>query len=139
MKIRHISISPDFAMSLVTSKKTLTRRPMKPQPMDLCDGKIVFGCEGFESSIYAEDYPCPFGESGDLLIFYFEGNSNSFFEAKHMGRRMERLLDIPDDDLKKEGFDAREEFIAFWDAVYGETEFSSNFNPWVWRIQFCKN
>ena len=114
---------------------------MKPQPIHVDNERILFGHggEGLESSFWLEDYPCPFGEPGDMLIFYFEGNPNGFFEAKEINRRIERLLDIHEEDLKKQGFKSHQEFMNFWDLIYGETDFSSHFNPYVWRIQFCKN
>lgn len=141
MKIRHIPTHPDLAMPLALGRKVLTRRPLKPQPINVDDERILFGHggEGFESCLWREDYPCPFGNPGDMIIFYFEGNPNGFFEAKQIGHRIERLLDITEEDVKKEGMETLEEFLIFWDQLYGDTEFSSHFNPYVWRIQFCKN
>lgn len=141
MNVRHVPIHADLAMPLALGKKTVTRRPMKPQPIHADGDSVIFGHggEGNEIRFWFEDYPCPFGSRGDLLVFYFDGNPNGFVEAKHMGMIVERLMEITDEDAKKEGFDNRANFIEFWDKIYGDGEFSSHFNPWVWRIQFCKN
>lgn len=138
MKIRHIPIHPDLAMLLTTGSKNITRRPLKPQPTFVDDMRLQFGeGEGHETSVWVEDYPCQFGEPGDLAIFYFEGNGQSFQEAKVLEKTIERLLDATEDEARKEGFETLAEMIDFWDKIYGETEFSSHFNPWVWRIRFC--
>ncbi len=47
--------------------------------------------------------------------------------------RMERLLDITEEDAQAEGFGSREAFLkAFW-AIYG---LDDGANPWVWVIGF---
>lgn len=142
MRIKHVPIHPDLAMPLALGAKTVTRRPMKPQPLFADEERILFGDggEGMEMSVWRQDYPCPLGSVGDLLIFYFEGNSNGFHEAKMIcPATTERLLDITDEEAKKEGFEDRAGFLDFWDKLYGETEFSTHLNPWVWRVRFCKN
>lgn len=137
MKIHHAALHPDLAMSVKDGHKTLTMRPLKPQPI-LENGLLKFGANGDLLAVNPEDYPCPFGSPGDLLVFYFEGNSSPFYFGKITDVSIQRLLETDEQQAKLEGMDSRASFLLFWDAIYGETEFASHFNPLVWAIRYCK-
>jgi AraC-like DNA-binding protein len=47
--------------------------------------------------------------------------------------RVERVMDISDDDARAEGFESREAFLAAYRAMY---KLSPEANPWVWVVEF---
>ncbi|MCG3177020.1 MAG: hypothetical protein MOGMAGMI_01984 [Candidatus Omnitrophica bacterium] len=141
MRVNLLPIHPDLAMLLRQGDKTLTMRPVKPQPshFDPAGGTLCFGSgEGAEITVYTDDFPCPHGRPGDLLVFYFEGNNAPFYTGKITAVSLQRLLDVRDEQVKLEGMESRAALLAFWDLLYGETEFASHFNPLVWAIRYCK-
>ena len=58
--------------------------------------------------------------------------------------KVERLNDISNDDVSKEGFNEDvyfcpiEGFSEIWDNIYAKRGLEWNFNPWVWVITFEK-
>jgi len=51
--------------------------------------------------------------------------------------RIERLCDISEADAKAEGFDSRQEFLAYVKEINKKTfKDNPNHNPWVWVIEF---
>jgi len=47
-----------------------------------------------------------------------------------------RIQDISNEDVIKEGFDSKENFIEQWDKAYHKRGFGWKQNPWVWIIEF---
>ncbi|MCG3177357.1 MAG: hypothetical protein MOGMAGMI_02331 [Candidatus Omnitrophica bacterium] len=140
MKIHHAPIHPDLAMPVRDGHKTLTMRPLKPQPSDFdpAGGILTYGHDDAEMKVYVDDYPCPFGRPGDLLVLHFDGNNTPFYTGKITAVSLQRLQDASGEQVKLEGMDDRASFLAFWDRLYGESEFASHFNPVVWAIRYCK-
>jgi hypothetical protein len=139
MRIIHVPFLPDFIFPILENKKKITRRPLKMQPANFDPTSDVLHFDEGETAmrIYLQDYPCPFGEPGDLILFCVEGNPTPFHQAKVLERWIERLGNIPDDQIRLEGALSREGFFETWDAIYGETQDAAHFNPWVWAVRWA--
>lgn len=132
MRVVHLEFIPDFIGPIISGKKRETRRPMKVQPLKFLYPKLEFE-DG--TSIYRADYPCPYGEPGDLLIFVPEASPIAFHSGKVVDTVIERLFDFSDaNDISQSGFYNEDALIKQWDEIYGETIFASQFNPYIWRI-----
>lgn len=53
-----------------------------------------------------------------------------------LGIRQERLQDISEEDLYREGAFQYNRFAFLWNETYQGTEFSWSFNPLVWVVNF---
>jgi hypothetical protein len=51
-----------------------------------------------------------------------------------LGVRVERLHEITDEDVRREGVADHAAFIAKWQEIYGAESWDAN--PWVWIIEF---
>jgi len=138
MRIIHVPFLPDFIHPIIEGKKKITRRPLKMQPRDYDKTTGVLTFDEGESSmkIYPEDYPCPFGEPGDVILFVAEGNPTPFHQAKVIDRWIERLDAMPEDQVKAEGALSLAGFFETWDMIYGETPDAVHFNPYCWCVRW---
>lgn len=111
---------------------------MKFQPTEYSEnaGALVFNDAEESYKIYLEDYPCPYGEPGDAILFCAEGNPTPFHQAKVCERSVCRLDELTDDHIRLEGALSRAEFLNVWDKIYGETQDAAQFNPWGWLIRW---
>jgi len=48
--------------------------------------------------------------------------------------KVERVQDIPDGDVQKEGVD--EGWIHLWDSINAKRGFGWDVNPWIWVVEF---
>lgn len=139
MNVHLVSLHPDFARSVLRGDKTQTIRPLKPQPSEVSEDFLIYGhMEGSEIRIWRSDFPCPYGSAGDLLVYHFEGNSAPFYTGKIVSCDIARLHSLSDEQIQQDGFSSREEFIEFWESIYGQTEYAYHFDPAVWVIRYCK-
>jgi hypothetical protein len=161
-KERPILMSGPLVREILAGRKTMTRRPVKPQPGDHPND------DGYLSALLAR---CPYGHPGDRLWvkerIERESPSSDFsryvadgaptvadawpwlrpsLPSIHMPRGLsrlkldivavgiERLASIVDCDAKKEGVADRAAFIVKWQEIYGDESWDAN--PWVWVIEF---
>lgn len=123
-----------FRDAMLLGRKTVTRRPLKPQP------KSVFRNSPVNTYLFdGEAESCAYGDRGDTFTAFgvdFEILAVSV-ERLHDYSRNDPLLEGFDDD---EGQNARrfawEKFVEAWDAIYSAKGFGWDTNPWVWRIEF---
>jgi hypothetical protein len=140
-----ILFNDEMVREILAGHKTMTRRAIKPQPVQPSDGSYFDAYNGGPQwNWWASDnrqhleqiINCPYGKTGDLLSV--EGVNGSL---EITGVRVERLQDISEDDSMAEGIpfegdqpSPRDNFSALWESIIGSG--SWNANPWVWVIEF---
>jgi hypothetical protein len=91
--------------------------------------------------VKATEEPCPFGETGDLLLLATE---SAPLPLRVRATRRERLAEISNADLFAEGDIAaspdaprrRVAFAVWWDEVHRRPEAKWAENPEVWVVEF---
>jgi len=145
-----------MARAIHENRKTMTRRVIKPQPLDI------------HGSAFMKTTKCPYGQPGDRLWVretFAESRSGVIYRAApmfddceegdvswkwkpsiHMPRwasritleitavRVERLQDISEEDAKREGFPDVVHFYELWTILNGKESWRAN--PWVWVVEF---
>lgn len=152
---RVLDFTPRMYSAIIEGKKTVTRRPMKPQPVGPLDGgfwvpsreyyKFSWRADGDNSKEMQEiiiegykkynyfNYP-PVGKNMDF------SDPNSCIEYfKIMGYGVEFLQDIDDEAAQKEGVKNVKEFKQIWQAIYGNTICDWSKNPLVLVVEFQTN
>lgn len=128
MSINQMSFRKDFHDKIINGKKTQTRRPVDPQLKE-----------------YDVIPPCPYGGVGHKLQVR---DTDILLEITDI--RIERLFDISDGDVDREGVScdeadclnancAIEKFISIWNEIYTDCykpQFKWSENPLVWVINF---
>lgn len=124
-----ISFREDMIDLIVQRRKTVTIRPMKPQPDygsiydNLCE---EIGC-----------IQCPYGKKGDVItieerpeiklrILY-----SCFFSLHNIPAPIWELDGLTEQDAKDKRI-----IIRRWQSFYGGSEYKWSRNPWVWEIKF---
>jgi hypothetical protein len=156
-----ISFTTSLLKAVLAGNKTETRRPVRPAPAGVdtgvlqADGSPIapLACVGDRlwirekwarlddgSFVYAIDEPTP-KVRWISPRFMPRAAARHHLLARSVG--IARLDEIDDSAAIREGATAassaqspREWFISIWDSIYGEAEFASANNPWVWVIAF---
>lgn len=135
MSVKHVAVSAELAECMRTGSLQAIHRPMQPQPYGVTAKQFFFWEPGRSIDVWAQDYPCQFGDPGDVLSLHFEGNPCSFREARVMLREVKPLSHVDSGEALCAGFSCLEAFRDFWDSFYGSTEFAACFDPWVWAVR----
>lgn len=144
MTDRPILFSGPMVRAILEGRKTVTRRPVKPQPVGRGDYWDLY-CHGPEWAWWLLDnrmseprtWVCPYGVPGDLLRVH---GTNVVLEV--VGVTIERVRDITCLDAQREGFSDTDDgnpdpmFARVWDDIYAARGLGWDANPWVWRIAF---
>lgn len=175
MKERPILMSAPMVRAILNGSKTQTRRAMKPDgklridvvsPADGGPPRCPYGIPGDRLWVREAWAPHPQDTSTAFYRATVEAEpgfpvwSSPWRPSIHMPRwasritleitrlRVERLQDITDEDLEREGLqeviDAgvdhdgtpRDAWRALWTAINGSESWTAN--PWVWVIEFKK-
>jgi hypothetical protein len=185
MNERPILFSSPMVRALLDGSKTQTRRIMKPQPSlgqdfggrVLCPygqpGDRLWVREAFSGPRHQEHHPPRDWHSTDEIHYWADGcpSCNDWTKPRPgmfmprwasritleiTGVRVERLVDISEDDARAEGItdggclncgesetncgclnpqpDARDSFIHLWESINGPGSWAAN--PWVWVVEF---
>lgn len=107
---------PELVRLIHQGKKTMTRRPAKPEP-----GSTWYegGCKIKPGRVYGAQP----GRAKPAAL-----------RVTVTDVHLERLGDISLDDARREGFKTREEFFAYWEQLYGRV----NLDLQVWVVEFVK-
>jgi hypothetical protein len=165
MSEKPILFSTPMVKAILDGKKTMTRRVIKPQPLERIDDSEII-LIGNEFSPYKigdilwvrETWNCISYDGKTIEKYWYKADTDNASEKwrpsifmpreaariflKVTGVMVERLQDITEDDAKKEGFSsmkefyAREKFLHTWDALNAKRGHGWDANPWVWVIQF---
>ena len=147
-----IKFSAEMMQAIMDGIKTVTRRPIKPQP-DTTEQYLRDNAAWVERLTLSQhvnnawrsgfiDVDCPHGEVGEIVI---ATNGDHWLQLEITDVRIEQIQDISIGQICKEGL-ARSvyEFIpvttAFgvfedlWGSIYGADSWDAN--PWVWVVEF---
>lgn len=158
-----ISFTMPLLRAVLAGQKTQTRRPVRPVPSHVVDN-VPIGSDGAAvAPLFSVDGRLWVREKWARLDDHFayaidepsrrvRWNSSRFMPrtaARHFllveKIAVARLCAINDDDASREGagadsssamFGPRAWFLSAWDAIYGDGEFASRHDPWVWVIDF---
>jgi len=160
---RSISFTPALLEAVLAGTKVVTRRPIRPAPVDVVDGVALAESGETIAPIYLAGDRLWVQEkwarcgSGGPSSFVFERDrlhharwissrfmprvaARSFLRVSEVG--VSRLRSITEAQAVEEGVgdvtDPVAAFIVLWDSIYGETEFASCHDPWVWTIAFAR-
>ncbi|QTL40556.1 hypothetical protein ACNFJN_04425 [Xenorhabdus budapestensis] len=143
--MKPLKFNTEMIDAILTGTKTLTRRPIKPQPQ-LDEQKLSqMGsiAEGFTLEEVVNgawqsgfiDVDCPYGQFGDIINFT-DKNGNIKGLLKITDIWIHRVNNTSISDVKKEGFDSLKDFYVAWSSIYREKGYGWDINPWVWVIEF---
>lgn len=160
---RSISFTPALLDAVLAGTKVVTRRPIRPKPVHVADGVALAESGETIAPIYHAGDRLWIQEkwarcgSGGTSFFVYERDrlhqskwissrfmprvaARSFLRVGEVG--ISRLKSITDAQAVAEGVgDVTKPvaaFIVLWDSIYGETEFASCHDPWVWTIAFTR-
>ena len=104
--------------------------------LDSNSSRAIFsdGAELFKTGEYVEDFCNTAGVKWRSPIHMPKWVSRIWLEVVDI--KVERVFDITEEDARKEGFANRGDFLYYWNQMYKKTKFTTNFNPWVWVIEF---
>jgi hypothetical protein len=154
-----LRFNEEMTAALVAGIKTVTRRPIRPQPETTESYLRASGAwvEGLTLAQHVNNawragfvnVDCPYGEPGDQIRV--PGDHGLVVEIVDI--RIERLHDITEEQARAEGItdggccscgnsepcgcaspapSAADSFFWLWDSIYGDMAS----NPWVWVIEF---
>ena len=150
---RIIKFNRPMVEALLGGWKTVTRRPVEPQPVTTEEHLRMHGAwvEGLTLSQHVNnawragfvDVECPYGEAGDHVLAQVAGETRAKLEITDV--RVEQLQMITIGEICKEGLaqsmyefapvtQAFPVFEELWDSIYGPGAWAAN--PWVWVIEF---
>ena len=152
-----IGFSAELLDAILAGRKTETRRPMRPQPLDdaLGEPPVATGdrlaireswCRdpagGFA---YQRDGGRPAGVARWTPSRFMPRDAARLFLAVK-GVDAARLSAIDEAAAIAEGFarsplgnlSARDAFLATWDTFYGDSPFAVANDPWVWVLRFAR-
>jgi len=188
--VKSIIFTGDSIRAIMDGRKTMTRRPIKPQPKIVT---AIYPDASIETELLFRNgdqrIHCPYGQPGDLLwvretfaycptdfkdtkgiIYKADAKYNDYvgghewlsprfmprwasrITLKITGVWVQRIQDIPNEDLISEGYytqdelyveygkyaHAKEWFIKLWDSINRKRGFGWDTNLWVWAIAFEK-
>jgi len=124
----------EMVRAILDGRKTVTRRPIKPQPEENTDCPYH---TGIGENRKARTLPYRPGET--VYVKEDWGVEADRIKLEIVSVRPERLQEISREDAKHEGFhsygNAQLAFQACWDSIYAD-KYPWDSNPWVWRIEF---
>lgn len=176
MAEKPILFSTEMVRAILDGRKTMTRRVIKPQPIDpYFRGGSKNPCKELTCPYQPEDilwvretwqkldhsialdvpegvhaYVYKASENGELWeretenwkwrpSIYMPREAARIF-LRVTGVRVERLQDISNEDVHKEGFapwgDKYLRFADFWDHLNAKRGYGWDVNPWVWVVEF---
>lgn len=160
-----ISFTQPLLRAVFAVEKTQTRRPIRPVPASVRDGMPLNADGSPIAPLYRvgerlwvrEKWARLEDACGERFVYAIDGpnahvrwNSSRFMPraaARTFLRVTQidiaRLTTIRDEDAVREGivaassmFGPRAAFMALWDSIYGDGEFASALDPWVWIVSF---
>jgi len=152
MKTSLISFNDDMINAIQSGRKTQTRLPVEPQPVEIGWKKPYDGWFAtYEPERQGREFhrvKCPYGQPGDSLRV-----RDQDITLKLTSVRVERVGDISEEDAQAEGFPGvafgagpdgaegvlpSDEFASAWDRIYEARGLGWDANPWVWVIGFVR-
>lgn len=155
--MKDISFNEEMLEAVLSGRKTVTRRPIKPQPViahETLPGSYFFepklGAFKYLSEENEDEYismNCPYGKPGDVLTIRGTDHKIEITEV-----RVESVQDITEMDCQREGIKDKRamnlygqnvpthrfktSFMILWNSIYGDTDFKWENNPFCWVIKF---
>ena len=136
--MKTISFREDMIDLILAGKKTLTIRPIKPQP-------VLFDCPGLFGSIHYEWgggvlagnrnwllQQCPYGAEGDVVGV--EESEN--LRLKITSVYAKRLDQVAAWQWSEDGLGYGKTVYKHWQSFYRGTEYEWKNRPFVWVIRF---
>ena len=141
--MKTISFRQDMIDLILAGKKTLTLRPIKPQPVRV-ELAGLFGRPGYVwkgvDLCDMHDWlvkQCPYGDVGDVVCVLELERS---VRLSIMDVDVKKLNFVDYDTWYRDGVDSdsivRDKIVSRWDSFYGLTPYSWDWNPFVWVIRF---
>ena len=144
-----ISFRADGIDLILSGKKTVTIRPMKPQPKSVeeHDGlflKTYFSWQERDLSEKGSEWLCnryPHGRIGECMTV----RERNDIQLRIIDIRVSKLHHVDLNWWLMDGltFDIRvcrcenkDKSVHHWDSFYGDTEYHWANNPWVWVVEF---
>jgi hypothetical protein len=144
-----ISFRADMIDMILSGRKTVTIRPMKPQPEQI----HVLSENGLFDRMYMQWQGRDLSEKGSGWLYdrYPHGRVGEVMTVRErndiqlriIGIRVSRLPDIDRNWWLMDGltFDIKviggeDKSIHHWNSFYGDTEYRWDKNMWVWVIEF---
>ncbi len=136
-----IGFNTEMINAIREGRKTQTRRPIKPQPLNVIYHKGRWMQGACEADPTDRTLLCPY-EEGQVLIVR---GTNITLEVTSVG--VERVQEISETDAKAEGYkdvigkyargdEARIWFAELWNGIYSKRGWGWFENPWVFVIGF---
>lgn len=166
-----LNFSPEFIFKILSGEKTQTRRLVKEGEYEDCfDDDLIFIAKGNlnkykikwqvgkKYAVCVKGEPiwycpkCPYVMKPDLMfkvhqVTCYCGELTKPLIIELTEIRKEKLLDITEEDAKKEGFKSKDHFIDGFILIYKGKKVFDNltkifghivnyWNPWVWVIEY---
>ena len=139
--MKTISFRQDMIDLIISGKKTLTIRPIKPQPVRVekpgLFGKTCYEWQGRELYWNQEWFliQCPYGLIGEIICV----RENGSLRLKIIGKDAKRIDQLYAADWEADGLEPDIYWEAkhkHWQSFYGGTEYDWENKPYVWVIRF---
>ncbi len=145
---RTISFRQDMIDLILSGKKTVTIRPIKPQPELINEmennglsGRMYMQWQGKDLSEKGREWfmkQYPHGEVGDIMTI--RERPDIRLKITHIYamklRDIQRELWIKDNEKFRHFHLWQDEAFYDWQSFYGNTEYKWYKNPWVWIVEF---
>ena len=136
--MKTISFRQDMIDLILAGKKTLTIRPIKPQPVQV-EVPGLFGTTHYEWNgrqlVGMRDWfmlHCPYGAAGEIISA--RENDNLLIKITSIGLGRVDQLTIP--DWADDGLGYGKTVYKHWQSFYRGTEYEWKNRPFVWVIRF---
>jgi hypothetical protein len=136
--MKYMKFAPELVPLVQDGTKTVTRRPIKPQPELVKPEHANIVNEAWQDGWI--DVPCPYGIVGDTI-------QSDAGPLEIVGVKVEWLHHIDPEDVIKEGFSTNlrgftaevelvRQFAEKWESFYNVTDYHWDANPSCWVIEF---